>query len=126
MSTLLDVWIDGALSTIFFYLGAALLFLPFAAVDGLISKKISALDFAAGIRDKKLKTIRMAASLLAAVAVGVIVGCMLQFVFHADVLQSKSLLAIVVSALVTLPVTMCFFDLVWYLKLKKYLSGNRR
>lgn len=129
MANLLNAWVDGIVGEIGFFIVAAIIMLPFVIVDFVISRKISRLKPEEDSKIlKKFNTIKGIASSAAAIAVAVIIGCIMQFAFKIDVLEDDlSSLVILVSALSVLPLTMCIFDLVRYFKLKKlYFLDNKK
>lgn len=125
MTMLLNVWVKGALSEIFFYIAVAIILIPFAIIDSVILRKISSLKTSIQI-PKKFKIVKIIVSILIMFAVVASAGCLMQFVFHIDILQDDmSLLVLFALAISVFSITMCIFDLIRYFKLKKICSKNR-
>ncbi len=121
MGNLIDFFGEAIVGEVLLTILMLLTFLPFGIVDFAIVKKISRLkrndDSQAS---KRFNRIKLISATTATIAVGVILGCIAQFVLKIDILEDDlSALVVIVVALGVLPLTMCIFDLVRYFKLKK-------
>ena len=117
----LELLAEGLVGEILLFIVAVIILLPFSIADFFIVKKISRLRRGEDGRYlKKYTKIKVISATAAAIAVGVVLGCIMQFSLKIDILENDlSALAVLAVALSFLPLTMCIFDLVRYFRLKK-------
>lgn len=127
MIKLLNIWVQGAVSEIVFYIAVIIVLLPFTIIDAVILRKISHINPAIeNVASKKYNRVKMIVSTAIMIVVAVSVGCIMQFAIKIDIFEDDlSFLLLFILSVNAFAISMCIFDLVRYFKLKKLSSNSK-